>query len=226
VVAVGGADYVQGDILTVTGGTSSAVATFTVVTVDGGGAVLTVAPLAVGNYTALPANPAATTTNSVLGAGATLTVTWEVIAVDVATSGSGYAAAPAVTFAAGVATADAVLTSTSTQVILAHAKVVGSASVLDADIVKQTSTNEYLMTTTDGSSVCSLVASSVPLEGQAYIQALDSLGSTYFVTKLTAHLAVLMQWTDNGGGFLYMDGDEAPWSFDAANNITVQIENI
>lgn len=179
-----------------------------------------------GDLTSIPSNPAATTTDSADGTGATLTVAYEVIGVDVATGGSGYVAEPTVEFGSGAATADAVLANIGSSVILAHARVEGSSDVLDADIIKQTSTDEYLMETTDGSSICSLVASETPIQGQAYIQATDSIGSTYFVTKITAHLVLLTQWTDGGDGFLYIDGDEAPWGFDAPDNMTVQVENI
>lgn len=231
VVAVGGTNYVQGDILTVVGGTSSQAATFTVATVDGGtGAVLTVTPLVRGSYTALPTNPASTTDNSVAGAGATLTVTWEVLNFTVTDSGSGYvsAADAALTFnPASTTAATAVLSTTGTNVILAHAFVVGGTQVLDADIIKQTSTNEYTMITTEGTSIVTLVANASPTEGQAYIKATDALNSTYFVMKLTARLAVLSQWTDGGSGFVYDSGDTAPWSFDLsldAAGLTVQIE--
>lgn len=178
-----------------------------------------------GNYTALPANPVATTTNSVNGTGATLNVAYEVIGVDVADGGSGYVSAPAVTFGAGAATADSVLTTTGTNVILAHAWVVGGTQVLDADIIKQTSTNEYVMETTEGQSIVSLVADNTPGEGQAYIKATDANGSTYFVMKLTAHLAVLEQWTVNGA-FVYAPGDEAPWSFDISGDTQGQVVQI
>lgn len=183
-----------------------------------------------GDMTVIPANAAATTTDSATGTGANLTVAYGVLSVPVTDGGSGYvsAADAALTFApASTTAATAVLTTTGTNVILAHARVVGSASVLDADIVKQTSTNEYVMATTDGSSICSLVASNTPSEGQAYIKATDANGSTYFVTKLTAHLATLEQWTVNGS-FVYAPGDDAPWSFDYTldpTGMTVQIES-
>ena len=181
-----------------------------------------------GDYTALPANPVVTTTDSAQGTGATLTVSYQVSAIDVDDAGSGYIQAPTISFSAGSAAASAVLTSTGTDVILAHARIVGSASVLDADIKKQTSTNEYLMETTDGESVCSLVATDSLLAGQAYIKATDSLGSTYFVTKLTAHLAVLQQW-NNVGGFVYLNGEQSAWTLLNTNidptGQTVQIES-
>lgn len=178
-----------------------------------------------GDLTALAANPAATTTDSANGTGATLNVAYEVIAVDVANPGSGYVA-PTATFDAGAATADVVLTATGSNVILAHAYVAGGTTDLDSDIVKQTGTSSYLMKNTEGQSICKLVANSVLTEGQAYIMATDSLGSTYYVTKLTAHKAVLHQWTDGGSGFLYNNFYSAPWSFAAAADIVVQIETV
>lgn len=72
VVSAGGTGYSVNDVLTVSGGTSTTAATFTVATVSGG-VVLTVTPTQVGHYTIVPANPAATTG----GAGTcTLTITW------------------------------------------------------------------------------------------------------------------------------------------------------
>jgi hypothetical protein len=149
----------------------------------------------------------------------------------VTNAGDGYvnAADAAVTFSAGAAAATAVLTAAGTNVILAHAFVVDGTQTLDADVIKQTSTNEYLMETTEGSSICTLVASNSLVAGQAYIQATDALDSTYFVTKLTAHLAVLETDTDGGTGFVYASGDAAPWSLEATSldpsGLTVQIES-
>jgi len=71
-VAAGGTGYSVNDVLTVTGGTSTTTATFTVATVSGG-VVLTVTPANTGHYTVKPANPVSTTG----GAGTcTLTITW------------------------------------------------------------------------------------------------------------------------------------------------------
>lgn len=226
-VAAGGTNYVQGDILTVVGGTGTA-ATFTVATVDGGtGAVLTVTPLARGSYTALAANPRTTTTNSAAGASATLTVTYEVLNFTVASGGSGYvsAADAALTFSPASTTASAaVLTTTGTNVILAHAFVPGGSTDLDADIVKQVGTNDYVMATTEGVGRCSLVASNSPVAGQAFIIATDSAANTYWVTKITAHKAVLQQRA--GGTWIYPNGYNAPWSLAAAAGATVQIESV
>lgn len=186
-------------------------------------------PGTAGALTALPANPAATTVNAGSGTGATLTITYGVLSVAVTNAGSGYVSPTdaAIEFTpASTTAATAVLTTTGTNVILAHAWVVDGTQVLDADIIKQTSTNEYLMATTEGQSIVSLVASASPTEGQAYIKATDALGSTYFVTKLTAHLAVLERWTDGGSGFVYAPGDDAPWSFDISGDLEGQVVQI
>lgn len=183
----------------------------------------------VGNYTALPANPAATTTNSTTGGtGATLTVTWEVRDFAVTNGGSGYtsAADAGLTFApASTTAATATLAVTGSNVILAHAKVIGSATVLDADIAKQVSTNDYVMTTTDGTSKVALTTTDTPAPGGAYIVATDANGSTYWVTKLTAHRATLVRRTMNGS-YVHPTGGTAAWSFAPASLLRVQIENI
>jgi hypothetical protein len=181
-----------------------------------------------GSLTALPANPAATTTNSSTGGtGATLTVAYGVLSVAVTNGGSGYvnSADAAITFTPASTTAStAVLTTTGTNVLLAHAHVVGGTTALDADIVKQTGTSDYVMTTTEGTSICGLVPSNSPAAGQAYIIATDSAANTYWVLKLTAHKAVLRRRA--GGTWIYPNGYSAPWSLAAASGAVVSIESV
>lgn len=74
VPAAGGADYVTGDKVAVSGGTASEAAVFEVTAVDGAVTALTL--VTAGVYSGIPSNPAATTTDSAAGAGCTLTVTW------------------------------------------------------------------------------------------------------------------------------------------------------
>jgi hypothetical protein len=71
----GGADYEVGDTLTVSGGTFTTAATFNVDAVDGSGVITAISLTDPGDYTVLPANPVATTTDSTAGAGATLDLT-------------------------------------------------------------------------------------------------------------------------------------------------------
>lgn len=237
VLVIGGGGVV-GDT---TAGTYTVQAQIVVDTVDAGtGEITAFKVLSVrGAYTALPAKVAggSNTTNLSLDGGtgnnARVDITWRVKELTITDAGSGYVSVPTVTFSAGTggdtaSTSAVALTTTGTNVILAQAFVVGGTQALPADIIKQTSTNEYVMVTTEGQSVVTLVANASPTEGQAYIKATDALGSTYFVMKLTAHLAVLERWTDGGSGFVYASGDDAPWSFDISGDtegLQVRIES-
>lgn len=244
-----GADYTAGDVLVIggggvvgdtTAGTYSTQAVIVVDTVDGvtgeitAVKAFTVAPSNRGAYTALPAKVVggSNVTNLSLAGGtgnnARVDITWRVKSVTVSNPGSGYISiADALpTFSAGTVTATgaSVLTTTGTNVILATAFVVGGTAPLDADIIKQTSTNEYVMETTEGQSVVTLVADDTPGEGQASITATDALGETYWVMKLTSRLALLER---KGGAGVYESGETAPWSLESTtldpSGQTVQI---
>jgi hypothetical protein len=233
-VNAGGTGYAVGNMLTIFGGATTA-GTYTtqaairVESIDvGTGAItafsaFTVSPSSRGAYTVLPVRSASSTTNLQLtggaGSGATANVTWEVSSVTVTASGAGYVDAPTLGFSAGTgadtASGTAALTTTGTNVILATAFVVGGTAPLDADIIKQTSTNEYLMETTEGQSVVTLVADDTPEEGQASITATDALGGAYWVMKLTSRLAVLEQKVSGTG--VYDSGETAPWTLESTS---------
>lgn len=76
-VGSGGTGYTVGDDITVAGGTSTVQAVFNVDSVSGG-VVTAVSLVTAGNYTALPANPAATSGGT--GTGCTLNVTYRGVA--------------------------------------------------------------------------------------------------------------------------------------------------
>ena len=95
--------------------------------------------------------------------------------------------------------------------ILIYAKTTSGGTVKLGDIVKQEGSRRYKVKTTDGTSVVKLVATT-PAFGQATITATDSAGGTYYVTKLTAHKALLTQNT----GTQFATGASVKWSFDAA----------
>lgn len=179
-----------------------------------------------GALTALPASPSATTTDSQNGQGATLTVTYEVTEVAVNEPGSGYvdASDAGVSFGAGTATADAVLTVTTPAAITPYAVTIIGGTALPADIIKQVGESTYLMQTTEGSKICTLGTTDTPLPGGAYLVATDSNGSTYYITKLTAHLAQLYRRT-MVGSYVYENEDSAPWKLDAPDNLVVQVFN-
>src|SRR6186713_3050799 len=69
----GGTGYTAGDILTADGGTFSSAATFEVLTVDGGGVILTLRVVESGTYTVDPTNPDTVSGGS--GSGAELNYT-------------------------------------------------------------------------------------------------------------------------------------------------------
>ena len=242
-----GAGYAPGNVLLIgggavvadtTAGTYTTQAQIVVNTVDTGGEILTFTALSVrGAYSALPAKVVggSNTTNLSLAGGAgnnaRVDITWRVKEVTVTETGSGYTtiadALPTFSTGTSTATGASVLTTTGTNVILAKAFIVGGSAALDADIIKQTSTNEYVMETTEGQSVVTLVASNTPTEGQASITATDALGNAYWVMKLTARLAVLEQKVDGSG--VYASGEDAPWTLESTSidpfGQTVQIQS-
>lgn len=240
-----GGSYTAGDVLVIgggavvgdtTAGTYTVQAEIVVDTVDGiTGAITAFEVLSVrGSYTALPAKVAggSNITNLSLDGGsgnnARVNVTWRVLSVTVTTAGSGYiSVADALpTFSAGTSTATgaAVLTSTTEPAITPYAVTIDSGTVLPADIIKQTGDNNYIMETTEGQTLCTLGTTDTPVFGGAYLLATDANGSTYYVTKLTAHLAVLTQKA-MVGSYVWQTGDLAPWGLEAADNLVVQINN-
>jgi hypothetical protein len=240
-----GGSYTAGDVLVIgggavvgdtTAGTYTVQAEIVVDTVDGiTGAITAFEVLAVrGSYTALPAKVAggSNITNLSLDGGsgnnARVDVTWRVLSVTVTTAGSGYiSVADALpTFSAGTATATgaAVLTSTTEPAITPYAVTIDGGTVLPADIIKQTGDNNYIMETTEGQTLCTLGTTDTPVFGGAYLLATDANGSTYYVTKLTAHLAVLTQKA-MVGSYVWQTGELAPWGLEAADNLVVQINN-
>jgi hypothetical protein len=226
----GAANYITGDIVTVT--TASGVATFTV-TADVDGVVTAAAPLSRGTFAGVLATGAqATTTNSVAGAGCTLTLTYRVLSIQVGTAGSGHKVGSTVTITgantgqaatATVATiaVDTGLVGSATNqenAIVIRAKIDSEATVRIGDIIKQSSARRYKVKTTDGIAICKLVADDTPATFEAYIKATDANGNTYFVMKLTSKLAVLKQWTNNETTWLFEDNARAHWTFSSSDD--------
>lgn len=194
--------------------------------------VNTVTVTTAGDYTVFPSNPAATTTNSVNGTGATLTVNWGLLSVAVLTGGSGYysAADAALVFSGATgASATAVLTAANQNAITTTAyipAVNGGLSAKDGDILKQESSTRYLVKTADGIGQCKLVAAA-PAAGEMTMLATDSAGGTYYVTKLTAHRARIVKGNRTGTQFTTgTDGVTVGWSLDTATaGVSVIIAN-
>lgn len=98
-VNAGGTGYTVNDVLTLSGGTFTVAATYTVTAVSGG-VVTAVSAGSRGSYTATPTTPAATTGGT--GTGCTLTPIWGVSnTFTITNAGSGYVEQPTVTFSGG-----------------------------------------------------------------------------------------------------------------------------
>jgi hypothetical protein len=213
--------------LTIVAGTGTGGATFTRGVTYG--TVTAVAVAAVGSFTTLAAGAQDVTTDTAgVGEGLQITVTYEALSTTITEAGTGYLAAP--TQAGG--TFDGTLgtvtmaSAGSYPAIICTAQTTSGGSALTGDIVNQRSTRRYKVTTADGTGVCKLVAAS-PTFGEMTIIATDYSGNTYYITKLTRHLATLTQNT--GSTHEFATGASAGWKTDALvagdTGIYVQIAN-
>lgn len=149
-------------------------------------------------------------------------------------AGSGYTSLPTFTVADGNETATYTSGSGGVTVALTsgasarqnaikfEAQVNGN-EVTTGDIIRQVSTTRYKVRTSDGTAICKLVASASLSDGEMSITATDVNSNAYFVTKLTAHRATLTRKVSGDG--IYATGASAPWKFDAAAGVYVQIES-
>ena len=237
--------------VTATGGTQTGYTVGQLITVTGTDAVLRVATIggtggddaltfdftggSRGNFTTLPTGAQPTTSNGA-GAGLTVTLRFRAKAVVITEAGSGYTGVPTPTFTQSVTATSVLLTTDSGPVgsatnqenaIIIRAKTTIGGSVKVGDIIRQVRTRGYKVRTADGTAVCNLVASDTPAYGEAYIIASDNGGSTYWVTKLTAHKVTLVRRTQDDP-YLYVNGASAPWKlFEGmtAQGLYVKIEN-
>lgn len=225
--ANGGSGYAVGDTLTLAGGTGTP-AVVRVATISGSNTVTSVALVSLGDYTVLPNGGTTATHTASTGSGFVMNVTYAVKSVDVTNAGTGYTSTGTLTFGSASGTGAAArftLTSTVGNAIALSAFVQGGAARTGGDIVKQESSRRYLVRTSDGLGQCRLITTSTLTAKTMNIIATDVSGSTYYVQKLTARRAVLVQKTDGGSGFEY-DSYEAPkWSITAATTGTVSIAN-
>lgn len=180
------------------------------VTSDAGGAIVTV-----NSYTSRGSFEAISAVTSISGGlgnnDAVPVLTYRGKSIIITNSGSGYAAAPTIAGyvnRGGITVNTIVLTTDSGPVgsstnqenaILAYAYV--TANSLPADIQAQKGSHRYLVATSEGSAVCKLVAATPAAVGEMTITATDSAACTYYVTKLTAHRAVLVPF--GGGSYVF-----------------------
>jgi hypothetical protein len=240
--------------VTAVGGTQTGYTVGQLVTVNGTDAVLRVATIggtggddaltfdftggSRGTFTTLPSGAQATTSNGA-GAGLTVTLRFRAKAVVITEAGSGYdhATDAAATFTQSV---------TGTTVMITDTGIVGTAgnqenainmtayltggSAVEVDIKKQVSGRRYEVTDGTRTGIVKLKASDVSAAGEATVIATDTLGSTYYVTKLTGHRATLTQKTGviqspGGATWVFITGASAPWKLTSATTGYVQIAN-
>ena len=159
--------------------------------------------------------------------------------VTVVSRGSGYTTAPTITFAgsvaggSGSATPVATLTSGASarqNGIKCEAQVPTVGEATTGDIIRQVSTRRYKVNVGGVVGICKLVTTASLNDNEMTITATDSIGATYYVTKLTGRRATLTQKTPvvtspGGNTWTFITGASAPWTFGSAGSGTVQIEN-
>lgn len=187
-----------------------------------------------GSFTTLPT---AAITYQIVGSGAgngdgnnqTL-VKYRVKQINVTNAGSGYDVIPALSFnnasvsGTGPGAPTAVMqTIEKYQAIEGIAYISTGSSAVVYDIIKQEGSHSYLVKTSQGIGRCKL-ATAAPTAGQMTIIATDANGNTYYVRKLTAHKAVLVQKTQNGSNaWLYPSNTAAKWNVGSAASGVVSI---
>jgi hypothetical protein len=175
-----------------------------------------------GDYTAVPSNPVSTSGSG--NGNAKLNVTYGVKSVAITNAGSHYfdVADASVTFSGGAAAGTSVLTNLYQPGLAVYVNIIDGTEGALADIMKQEASRRYLVKTRDDNGKvgqCRLVASNPGdlYPGEMCLIATDTEGCTYWVTKLTAHRAYLVQRTSAGAGYRFADGSSAGWSISSAS---------
>ncbi len=147
--------------------------------------------------------------------------------------GSGYLSAPTVTFTSTVHVANhmngtAVLSTDVADVIRCVAYIPtanGGTAPVFGDIQEQVASKKYRVVTSEGTGVCKLVTTSTVAAGEMTIVATDANTSTYYVRKLTARRAILVQTTASVWGYAFDNNEAAGWTLDSVSTGVVVIDN-
>lgn len=105
----------------------------------------------------------------------------------------------------------------------------GSNAVANGDILKQESSRRYLVRTTEGTGQCRLVGKDVLVAGEMKIIATDFGGATYYVTKLTAHKAYLVNRTSTSTALVSIPSGGTGvggWTLGSSTGTIVTIANV
>jgi hypothetical protein len=156
-------------------------------------------------------------------------VKFRVKQINVTAAGSGYDAVPTISFnnsgvsGVGPGNPTAVMqTIEKYQAIEGVAYISTGSSSAVYDIIKQEGSRSYLVKTSQGIGRCKLITTSTLTAGTMNIIATDFNGSTYFVNKLTAHKAHLVQKTASGS-FLVGNNVATGWTIGTATGTVVTI---
>jgi hypothetical protein len=117
-------------------------------------------------------------------------------------------AGTAVTFVATTST-----TSTDAIAIISFLTT-GSSAVGGGDIMKQESSQRYLVQNSQGQGICHLATGTL-VAGQMHIIGSDAGGATYWITKLTARKAVVVNRSSTSTAY-YTTNQSAPWTLGTA----------
>jgi len=147
-----------------------------------------------------------------------------VTSVTITSAGSGYLTAPTVTFTgtnvAYHTNGTAVLT-TSTQdaITIISYLTTASQSRTNGDILKQESSRRYLVQNQDGKGIC-ILSTGTLTAGKMHIIGTDFGGATYWITKLTARKARVINRSNTGTAYL-SNNQVAKWTLGAATGTGV-----
>ena len=193
--------------------------------------VLSLSSLAVSTLTVTVSFTAPTISGGITATGTPVKTGNTVTSVLITNAGTGYTTAPTVAFTGTGMTSwapdigTATLTSTRQDAISFTAYLTtGTTGVANGDILKQESTRRYLVQNSEGKGQCKLLTTSTLTAGTMNMVATDYNGSTYFVSKLTAHKVRLVQYIESGS-FLIANGASTGWTLNAATGTVVTIAN-
>ena len=194
----------------------------------GGSRVHSVTVAGTNNSTGYTTGDALTFTAPQLPGGVTATGTvvataGAITGITMVVGGSGYTSVPTVTAGTGT-----IGTTTLTAVFASDTGLVGSASnqenaismtarltggsAVAVDIRKQISTNRYKVTDGTRTGIVKLKSSVATAAGEGSVRLVDSVGGTYFATKITARKATVTR----GTGTAFATGASVKWNMTAA----------
>lgn len=87
----------------------------------------------------------------------------------------------------------------------------GGSSAVNGSLIKQVSGRRFKVTTAQGTGICKLVATA-PAAGEMRVTVTDSVGGTYYATKIAKHRVQVTQ----GTGTAFATGASVAWTFSAA----------